>query len=89
MNPASARSEVSCSAASMSRVANSSEGGLFISCPWRIDHGSHIVTGSQDWFTKDPSAAPAEDDDWSPGLSGTLQEAKLRQLLEMRAPTRR
>jgi len=56
------------------------EWGLHIQCPWRIEGQNHIITGDSDWFElRDDDQAPARD--WNPGAGGSLQEARLRQLL--------
>ncbi|SRR6266567_3985684 len=54
---------------------------LHISCPWRIDDGSRVITGFHDWYEQENPDAE-RDDDWYPDKGGTLQEAKLRRLFK-------
>lgn len=54
---------------------------LHIQCPWRIEAGSAILTGSSDWY--EPADLSAEtEDDWDPAEGGSLQEARLRELFK-------
>jgi len=53
--------------------------GLNIQCPWRIENGSTILTGSRDWYEPaDPKADIGISWTGSDGVS--LQELKLREL---------
>jgi hypothetical protein len=54
---------------------------LHIQCPWRIEAGSAILTGSSDWDQPAELSTEAEDD-WDPAEGGSLQEARLRELFK-------
>jgi len=47
------------------------EWSLQVQCPWRIEHGGRIVTGSDDWW--DPGAPDS-------AMGGSLQQTRLREI---------
>lgn len=52
---------------------------LHIQCPWRIEAGNALLTGSNDWYEPTDLSAETEDD-WDPAEGGSLQERRLREL---------
>lgn len=62
-------------------VSGESEWSLHISCSWRIESEGRIITGSFDWYQPaDPRDDPGEQ--WDPVGGGSLQDKKLRELLD-------
>lgn len=53
---------------------------IHIQCPWRVEAGDVIVTGSGDWYQ--PADLSTETDDWDPANGSSLQDARLRQLFQ-------
>jgi hypothetical protein len=51
---------------------------LHVSCPWRIEGGSHVITGSGDYYLR---ADDNDDPSWEYGMPwGTVQQQALRKL---------
>lgn len=53
---------------------------LHIQCPWRLEGGGKILTGSLDWWEEDTQCS-LSCEDWDPNKGGSLQERILRELL--------
>jgi len=60
------------------------EFSLHLQCPWRITNTEGVVTGSGDWYAPEHAEdfEKLADESWDPGHGGSLQEAKLRSLLD-------
>jgi hypothetical protein len=60
-------------------LAGLGEYALHISCPWRIESSSEIVTGFHDWYQ---FVGDEEPEVWDPARGGSLQELRLRELFQ-------
>jgi len=53
---------------------------LHVQCPWRIQQADKIITASGDWYQR-ADGNEADLDSWDPGRGGSVQELRLRALL--------
>jgi hypothetical protein len=54
---------------------------LHVLCSWRLESNEQVITGSFDWNEPEDAGSPVGME-WDPAQGGSLQEARLRDLLQ-------